>query len=135
MRVRALDASAFVELILRSDAGLEVERELRGCTVVAPAHFDAEVFSALGKLFRAGDLDEGRVEIGLGQLARVPLIRYPVAPLLRDAWALRHNLTLRDALYIALARRLKATFLTADARLARAPDVGVSLIVVANQPG
>lgn len=116
--------------MLGSDAGLEVERQLRGSTIAVPAHFDAEVFSALGRLCRAGEVDEERVEIGLDLLVRAPLVRYPIAPLLREAWMLRHNLTLRDGLYVALARRLEATLVTADSRLAQAPGLRVPVIVV-----
>jgi predicted nucleic acid-binding protein len=36
-------------------------------------------------------------------------------------WELRTNLSAYDALYVALAERLDAPLLTADARLARAP--------------
>lgn len=129
MTVRVLDASAFVELVLRSEIGLDVEHRLRGTTVAVPAHFDAEVFSALGRLARGGEIEEGRVEFGLAQIARAPFRRYAVAPLLRDAWSLRHNLSLRDALYVVLTRRLDATLLTADSRLSRAPKLEVPLIV------
>lgn len=129
MTVRVLDASAFVELVLRSEIGLEVERQLRDSTVAVPAHFDAEVFSALGRLARGKEIEEGRVEFGLDRLVRAPFRRYAVAPLLRDAWSLRHNLSLRDALYVMLTRRLDATLLTADSRLSRAPELEIPLIV------
>jgi predicted nucleic acid-binding protein len=128
--IRVLDASAFVELLLRSRAGRQVERHLRGATVAVPAHFNAEVFSALGRLSRGGEISEERVEIGLATLARAPVTRYPVAPLLQGAWALRENLSLRDALYVTLARRIEGSLLTADSRLARAPRLGVPCIAV-----
>jgi predicted nucleic acid-binding protein len=37
------------------------------------------------------------------------------------AWELRCNLSPSDAIYVALAKQLGATLLTADARAARAP--------------
>ena len=129
MAPRVLDASAFVELVLRSEAGHEVEQRLRGSTVAVPAHFDAEVLSALGRLARGGEIEEERVELGLAQVARAPFYRYAVAPLLQGAWALRHNLSLRDALYVVLTRKLGATLLTADGRLARAPNLEIPRIV------
>lgn len=125
-----LDASAAVELLLRTPAGLRTEASLRGHQVVVPAHFDAEVFSALGRLVRGGELAERLVEPILGELARAPFARYTLQPLLAGAWRLRHNLALRDALYITLARRLEAAFVTADGRLARAPALGVEVIFV-----
>jgi predicted nucleic acid-binding protein len=128
--VVVLDASAAVELLLGSRTGRHVDRSLRGKTVAAPAHLDAEVLSALGRLARDGSVPEDRVAATLTELARAPVARFPVPPLLAEAWGLRANLSLRDALYVALARRLEATLITADARLARAPDLGTPLTVV-----
>ena len=47
------------------------------------------------------------------------------APLLVEAWKLRHNLIVHDALYVALARQLDATLITGDKRLARAPALKI----------
>lgn len=124
-----LDASAAIELLLRTPAGDRAGTALRGHRVVVPAHFDAEVFSALGRLVRGGDLAEKLVEPILDELAHAPFLRYALQPLLADAWELRHNLALRDALYVSLARRLGAAFITADARLAKAPALGVEVIL------
>lgn len=126
-----LDASAAVELFLGRPAGRQVAHALRGAVVAGPAHLDAEVLSALGRLARAGELAEERVGVGLAQLARAPIRRFPLPPLLAEAWARRANLALRDALYVTLAARLGATLLTADRRLAAAPDLGIAVTVVA----
>ncbi len=83
----------------------------------APAHLDAEVLSALGRLQRAGRLSRPseRVEA----LAAFGATRWPLGPLLAPAWALTDRITTRDALYVALAATLDATFVTTDARLRR----------------
>lgn len=128
-----VDASAAVELLLRSSAGEQVERALLGQQAVVPAHFDAEVFSALGRLVRSGTLEESWMDTLLFELARAPFLRYALSPLLAPAWELRHNLALRDALYIALARRLRARFVTGDARLAQAPGLGVEVTLVGRE--
>ncbi len=128
-----IDASAAVELFLRTPAGGRAEAALRGKQVIVPAHFDAEVFSALGRLVRGGELEERLVEPILNELARAPFVRYTLQPLLAAAWGLRHNLSLRDALYVILARRLGALFVTADARLAQAPSLGVAVNLVASR--
>jgi predicted nucleic acid-binding protein len=128
-----LDASAAVELLLRTPAGMRTEAALRGHRIAVPAHFDAEVFSAFGRLVRGGDIAEGLVEPILVELSRAPFTRYVLQPLLTAAWSLRHNLSLRDALYVTLARRLGAMLVTADARLARAPGLGVELVLVASR--
>lgn len=39
------------------------------------------------------------------------------------AWALRHNVSFYDALYVALAAHLDAVLVTADAKLAPAPAI------------
>jgi predicted nucleic acid-binding protein len=46
--------------------------------------------------------------------------RHLLAPLLSDAWKLRHNVRLVDTLYVALADRLGAPIVTTDAGLAAA---------------
>ena len=130
MPVRVLDASAAVELLLRTPAGRRAAESLRGGVVAAPAHLDAEVLSALGRLARAGEVSEDRVALGLAELARAPIRRYPIATLLAAAWERRANLTLRDALYVALAHRLGATLVTTDRRLARSPALGIGVTVV-----
>jgi predicted nucleic acid-binding protein len=125
-----VDASAFVELLRRTAAGRVVEHELREATIAAPAHLDAEVLSALGRLVRAGDLPDAAVTAMLPKLARAPVRRYGLAGLLEEAWRLRPNITQRAALYVVLARRLGGRLLTADARLGRAPTLDVAVRVV-----
>lgn len=127
-----VDASAVVELLLRTDAGAGVDRELRAATAAAPAHLDAEVLSALGRLARGRDVTERSVGNALKELARAPIARYPLAPLLQEAWSLRKNLSLHDAIYVALARRLNYGLVTTDVRLAQAPNLGISITVVSS---
>lgn len=124
-----LDASAAVDLFLRTPRGLRAEEALRGCRMAVPAHFDAEVLSALGRLVRGGDLEERLVSPILSELARAPFARYALAPLLAAAWNSRHNLALRDALYVALAHRMKARLITSDGRLSRAPALGIEVVL------
>lgn len=45
-----------------------------------------------------------------------------------EAWALRHNLTPYDALYVVLARQLGATLVSTDERLKRAPNLGLQVL-------
>ena len=66
----------------------------------------------------------------LAELARAPFVRYTLQPLLVAAWGYRHNLALRDALYVALARRVDASLVTGDGRLAKAPKLGIEVKVV-----
>ena len=118
-----LDASAVVEALLGTDLGVRIRERMRGHLLHAPAHLDAEVLSALGRLHRAGDLDESIVTAALDELSAAPIRRHPLASLLSGAWARRESQQLVDALYVELALSLScARLLTTDARLARSHD-------------
>lgn len=114
-----IDASAVIEALLGTDLGIEVRKRMRGHQLHAPAHIDAEVLSALGRLHRAGELSGSTVAAALGELAGAPIRRHPLAGLLSGAWQRRENQRLVDALYTELASSLDSTLFTTDARLAR----------------
>lgn len=99
---------------------------MQGSSLAAPAHLDAEVLSAIGRLARAATLTEAVAERALVQLMRLPLERYPLSPLLPRAWALRDNIALRDGLYVACAEAIDAPLLTLDGSLARSAPVPVT---------
>ena len=122
-----VDASVVVEVLRRSDRGDLVAARIRGATLAAPAHLDAEVLSALGRMVRAGGAEGARVTRALDRLVRLPVERFPIAPLLRRAWDLRGHIAVRDGLYVACAETLGATLLTCDGRLARCAPVSVEL--------
>lgn len=118
-----VDASAMVEALLGTDLGRTVRRRMRGRELHAPAHMDAEVLSALGRLNRAGEIDQASVESALRELAAAPVRRHALADLLSGAWARRENQRLVDALYTQLGTSLGSIpVLTTDARLARTDD-------------
>ncbi len=115
-----VDASAMVDLLVGSTLAASIEDRLRGHEVHVPAHFDAEVLSALGRLQRAEEMTVRQVTTRLQRVAGAPIQRHLLAPLLVGAWKLRHNLRLVDALYVELAHRLDAPIVTTDAGLAAA---------------
>lgn len=84
-----------------------------------PVHFDAEVGQTLRGLERGRALSRDDAAWGLAGLARLPLTRHALEPLLEPAWQLRGRITFYDALYVALAQRLEVPLLTCDERLAR----------------
>jgi predicted nucleic acid-binding protein len=115
-----LDASAVVEALLGTTLGIEVRKRMRGHRLHAPAHLDAEVLSALGRLHRAGELAGSTVAAALGELAAAPIQRHPLSSLLSGAWKRRENQRLLDALYAQLTTTLdEAVLITTDTRLAR----------------
>lgn len=115
-----VDASAMVDALLGTEPGIAVRARLRGCHLHAPAHLDAEVLSALGRLHRAGDVGASVVAAALNELAVAPIRRHPLADLLSGAWNVRERFRLVDALYVELAETLgRKALLATDARLAR----------------
>ena len=119
-----LDASAVVEILLRTPAGARAETRLArdgdGC---APCLVDVEVVQALRRLVVAARIDEPRGREALDDFQSMPLERYAHDRLIDRMWELRGNLTAYDAAYVALAEALDASLLTCDRRLASAPGV------------
>lgn len=124
-----VDASALVELLLRAPGCAFVERVLESQPAFAPELLDVEVLSALARLERRGDLTKARGRRLLAFLAQAPIRRVSHLPLLERTWKLRANLSLYDAQYVALAAAMDCSLLTADARLAGAPGLGVGVLL------
>lgn len=118
-----IDASAMVDLLIGRPLGRAVGDRVEGLILHAPAHFDAEILSAVGRLHRAGALSAARVSDYVDAVADAPVAREPLAPLLAGAWRRRARLRLVDALYVELAGRLGVRVLTTDTALARASRV------------
>lgn len=115
-----VDASAMVDMLVRSEPSEAIERRVRGNELHAPAHFFAEVLSALGRLHRGGHLTEEQVWLRIEQLASAPIEGHSLPGLLSGTWRRRHNLRLVDALYVELASELEAVLITTDSGLATA---------------
>ncbi len=117
-----VDASAVLEVLLRTPASAAAERRLfdPGETVHAPHLLDVEVAQVLRRYAATGQVDRERCRTALADLAEFPLRRYPHDVLLPRVWELRNNLTAYDAVYVALAEALDALLLTRDRRLASA---------------
>ncbi len=125
-----VDASAVVELLLRSPAAPAVEAAILSTPAFAPELLDAEVLAAIVGLDRGGKMTSPDGARAIEALLGSPITRVPHAGLLSDAWARRANLSPYDALYVALAARLQCPLVTADRKLAGAPGLGVTITVV-----
>lgn len=125
-----IDASALVQILLRRGGRTEIESAMESGAVVAPELIDAEVLSALARRERRGETSAEDAARAVRMLARSPITRISHRGLLADAWRRRGNLSLYDALYVALASRLGGRLLTTDRRLASTPglDVPVTLL-------
>jgi len=118
-----VDASAGLELLLRTSIGVRVEGRLFGDDheLHAPHLLDVEIVQALRRLVRSGDVSSGRADEALADLTDLDLHRHGHVDLLPRAWKLRDNITAYDAMYVALAEGLDAPIVTCDSPLAKAP--------------
>jgi predicted nucleic acid-binding protein len=116
-----VDASAITEVLLaRSRAtAIRVALSLHS-ELYVPAHFHAEVLSALRRYSLRNELSDLGTAEALAKLSDLRALTYPLRELTRAIWELRFNLTTYDAAYLALARRLDAGLITLDAALAEA---------------
>jgi predicted nucleic acid-binding protein len=124
-----LDASAGVEIAMRTLSGRRLLNVLAeaGSPAVAPEHFLVEAAGVLRRLEGHGSVTRERAHTALSRLATL-VDTAEVGPLLEEAWGLRANLTIADAVYVVLARRLDAPLLTLDSRLAGAPNLGIRIL-------
>lgn len=97
----------------------------------APHLVDAEVGHTLRRLVLGSELGARAARQALDDLAGLPLRRVPHVGLLERAWALRANVSFYDALYVALAERLRLPLITLDARLARVRGTRAVIVAVA----
>ena len=124
-----VDASVVVDLLGRfRPEPIEALLFAADAALAAPALLDVEVLQALRRLDLQGAIPASRDDL-TDSLRALRIRRYPHGSLLEEIWSLRRNLTAYDATYIALARQLDATLVTRDERLARAPDLGIAVLV------
>lgn len=88
-----------------------------------PEHLVVEGFSAVRGRWLGHKITEQRARDALTALAAATIDLMAVAPLLDRMWELRSNVSGYDAAYLAVAESLDCTFVTADARLGRVPDL------------
>ena len=127
-----VDASALLEVLLRTQAASVVERHLfaPGQTLHAPHLLDVEVAQVVRRYVAGGEIDVDRGGAVLADMSDLPLRRYPHDILIPRVWALRNNLTAYDAVYVALAEALDAPLLTRDRRLAAAAGHRARILLV-----
>lgn len=129
-----LDASAAIELLLVGAAAPALrERLVDEAEFAAPEVITVEVLMVLRRDVRRGVLGESRAQQAVDDLLSLPLSLFSPRLLARRAWSLRSNLTVPDALYLALAEAVREPLLTTDARLARAAGSSTAEIIVVGE--
>jgi predicted nucleic acid-binding protein len=89
-----------------------------GQTLHAPHLIDLEIAQVLRRYVRSARISADRGAEALSDFLDFPLTRYPHFVLLPRVWQMRHNLTVYDATYLALAEALDAPLITRDRALA-----------------
>ena len=117
-----LDASAVVEWLFQSPAGIKIDRRIFSTseTLHVPHLLDIEVAQVLRRYVRGKTIAAQRGEEALEDLDDMPLRRYPHDFLIPRVWELRATLTAYDLVYVALAEVLDAPLLTCDGKIASA---------------
>lgn len=128
-----VDASLAVELVLQTPRG----RRLAGRLLIddpvdlhAPHLIGVEVLQALRRLARTGSVAAARSDEAMADFFALDIELHAHELLLPRAWELRANLTVHDAVYVALAELLQAPLLTCDAGIAKAPGIAAVVEVV-----
>lgn len=126
-----LDASALVEWLLQTSAGLQIEKRLysQNESLHSPHLLDIEVAHVLRRFVSGGKISAKRGEEALHDMLAVRITRYAHDIFLTRIWQHRHNLSAYDAAYIALAEDLGAPLITRDKRLSLASGHAVHVEV------
>ncbi|HUO83771.1 MAG TPA: type II toxin-antitoxin system VapC family toxin [Thermoanaerobaculia bacterium] len=125
-----MDASAVIDLLLRSGAWEQVSRRFAPGSIHAPELLDLEVLQVLRRYRLNETLSLSRAREAVMDLAGLPIQRYSHEPFRERIWALHENLTAYDACYVALAEALEAPLVTCDRRLSRSAGHGAEIQVV-----
>jgi predicted nucleic acid-binding protein len=120
--VIVVDASAVLELLLNSPAGLKVAERVfaDGESLHAPHVLDLEVAQVLRRYTAMREMPQVRANDAMRDFLDLPINRYAHADLLPRIWELHTSLSAYDAAYVSLAESLDAQLLTCDGKLARA---------------
>lgn len=125
-----LDASASVDLLLETRAGLALQARLpREATWFVPEHFYVEVAGAIRRAELRGAINPAQAARAFADLGAAPVRRVEVHPLIFDAWNRRGHLTIADAVYVVLAENLNATLVTSDSKLANSPGLNIEVLL------
>jgi predicted nucleic acid-binding protein len=126
-----VDASALFTLAVDNGAwGDAVVAAIRGRPIFVPTLAEYEVANVIRRHQNANKLTASQADEALTRFRRVPLRTVAFQELIDRAWELRDNVTVLDAVYVALAERLSCDLITRDARVASAPRIRCPVVVL-----
>jgi predicted nucleic acid-binding protein len=116
-----IDASTMVAALVDTSPAGRWAESLLPDGLFAPHLLPVEVASVLRRAVTAGQISEDVASLAHADLSdlRIELVAYDLVA--NRVWQLRHNLTIYDAWYVAVAELLDAPLATLDQRLVRAP--------------
>jgi len=121
-----VDASAVAEVLFGTAAGRRAAALLDEHELIAPQHLTAEVASVIRGWALSRQITDEQALRGFSEFDELGVEHIPMMSMLPDVYALRHNISAYDAMYVVLARATQCQLLTLDARLAAAaPDCAV----------
>ena len=95
-----------------------------------PPHCDAELVSGLRSATAVRRISAQMAEHAIADYIDLPIVRHAGPGLLMRTFQLREHFSAYEAAYVALAEHLRALFLTADGRLARAVQTHTTVELV-----
>jgi predicted nucleic acid-binding protein len=131
--VTVLDSSAAIDYLLAAGVAGQVTRLLsEGGPAAAPDLLVFEVLAVLRRDLARGELSKSRARGAVDDLGDLSIELYPTLALRERAFELRHNLTVADALFVALAERLGEPLASKDRGLANAAreHAGVEVVLL-----
>jgi predicted nucleic acid-binding protein len=116
------DAAALTALLI--DGGSDGQWSAEACAgadLAAPSLIDLETANILRRHELAGSISPDQAAQAHSDLLDLAIEHWPYELFAIRAWELRHNLSIYDASYVALAEMIGATLVTLDRRIGRAP--------------
>lgn len=127
------DASALGAVLLDSGPdGTWATGALSAADLSAPALLRWEVANVIRRQELAGTISSDQSAQAHADLLDLKIELWPYELLAARTWQLRHNLSIYDASYVALAELLRVELITLDARIARAPGISCAVKTPSN---
>lgn len=121
-----VDASVVAEILFGTEAGRRAVALIDGHELLAPPHLTVEVASVIRGWSLSRQITDEQALRAFDEFDALGVEQVPMMSMLPAVYALRHNISAYDAMYVVLARAAQCRLLTLDARLATAaPDCAV----------